>query len=58
MKVAIETGLREEFIVYMDDETYFAEPRHVGEEVHAAWESSVNHRLKGTNNSAGMPSDD
>jgi putative spermidine/putrescine transport system ATP-binding protein len=58
VKVAIETGLREEFIVYMDDEAYFAEPRHVGEEVHAAWEPSVNHRLKGTNNSAGMPSDD
>ena len=58
VKVAIETGLREEFIVYIDDDAFYAEPRKVGEEVHAAWEPSVNHHLKGTNNSAGMPSDD
>lgn len=58
VKVAIETGLREEFIVYVDDDTFYAEPRRVGETVHAAWAPGVNHHLKGTNNSAGMPDED
>ncbi len=58
VKIALDTGLREEFIVYVDDDTFYAEPRKVGEAVHAVWVPSVNHHLKGTNNSAGMPVED
>jgi putative spermidine/putrescine transport system ATP-binding protein len=58
VKVALETGLREEFIVYVDDDTFYREPRKVGEVVHAVWVPSVNHHLRGTNNSAGIPIED
>lgn len=55
VKVALETGLGEEFIVYMDDGDYFAHPREVGDIAHASWVPAVNHYLAGTNNSAGTP---
>ncbi|WP_278876406.1 ABC transporter ATP-binding protein [Paracoccus yeei] len=58
VKVALDTGLREEFIIYMDDEEFFARPRAVGETVHAAWDPALNHYLPGTNNSAGTPHED
>ena len=55
VKVALETGLNEEFIVYMDDGDYLIHPREVGDVAHAAWAASINHFLPGTNNSAGTP---
>lgn len=55
VKVSLDTGRREEFIVYMDDEDYFAAPKEVGQEVRATWQPALNHFLRGTNDSAGMP---
>jgi len=58
VKVALDTGLDEEFIIYMDDDAYFARPRDVGEVVHAEWNPALNHHLPGANNSAGTPHED
>lgn len=58
VKVALDTGLREEFIIYLDDDTFFAAPNRVGDTVHAAWEPAMNHYLKGQNNSTGTPHED
>ena len=58
VKVALDTGRREEFIIYMPDEAYFARPIDVGETIHASWEPAASHHLKGTNNSTGTPLED
>ncbi len=58
VKVALDTGLHEEFMIYLNDEDYFAHPRRVGETVHAAWDAALNHYLPGRNDSAGTPHED
>ena len=58
VKVALDTGNREEFIVYLDDDDYYAVPRKVGDRVHATWAPRFNHVLVGTNNSTGNPVED
>ncbi len=58
VKVALETGQGEEFMLYMNDEAYFARPKEVGDTVHVAWEPEMNHFLRGTNNSTGRPHED
>ncbi|WP_283176210.1 ABC transporter ATP-binding protein [Gemmobacter sp. 24YEA27] len=58
VKVALDTGSREEFIIYLPDEAWFARPITVGETIHARWEPTASHHLKGTNNSAGAPLED
>lgn len=58
VKVALDTGLREEFIIYMDDDEYFARPIEVGEAVHAHWDAQLSHHLVGSNNSTGNPHED
>ena len=58
VKLALETGTREEFIVYLDDDAYYAAPKTVGDKVHASWAPKVNHVLVGTNNSTGTPYED
>lgn len=58
VKVALDTGEREEFIIYMDEDAYFAQPIAVGETVHCAWDASLNHHLSGLNNSTGTPHED
>ncbi|MBO6900044.1 MAG: ABC transporter ATP-binding protein [Rhizobiaceae bacterium] len=55
VKVSLDTGQREEFIAYVDDEEYFAAPKEVGQKVYATWKPHLNHLLRGTNDSAGMP---
>ncbi len=58
VKVALDTGSREEFIVYLDDDEYFAAPQKVGDTAHATWEPKFNHILVGANNSTGTPHED
>jgi putative spermidine/putrescine transport system ATP-binding protein len=58
VKIALGTGLGEEFMIYMDDEDYFAHPHRVGDTVHAAWDAGLNHHLPGTNDSTGTPHED
>ena len=58
VKVALDTGTREEFIVYLDDDDYFAAPQQVGDTAHASWEPRHNHILVGTNDSTGTPHED
>lgn len=58
VKVALDTGQREEFIIYLDDDVYFSRPIEVGETVHAEWDASLNHHLVGANNSTGNPHED
>ncbi|QBX36042.1 ABC transporter ATP-binding protein [Paracoccus liaowanqingii] len=58
VKIALDTGEREEFIIYLDVEAYFERPIHVGELVHAEWDAFLNHHLVGLNNSTGSPHED
>ncbi|MCC7320762.1 MAG: ABC transporter ATP-binding protein [Rubellimicrobium sp.] len=58
VKVALDTGLREEFIIYMSEDSFFARPLEVGRTIHAAWDASLNHFLRGANNSTGTPHED
>ena len=58
VKVALDAGSREEFIVYLDEDDFYAKPREVGETVSAAWDARLNHFLAGTNNSTGVPFED
>ncbi len=58
VKVALDTGSREEFIAYIDDEAYYAAPREVGQKVFATWSPGQNHVLVGKNNSTGNPFED
>ncbi|NPD14021.1 ABC transporter ATP-binding protein [Xinfangfangia sp. D13-10-4-6] len=58
VKVALDTGSREEFIIYMPDDTWFARPIEIGETIHASWQPATSHHLKGTNNSTGTPLED
>ncbi len=46
---------QQEFVIYMDDESYFAEPRQVGDTVSAHWDGALNYRMIGTKNSSGNP---
>ena len=55
VKVSLDTGTGEEFIAYVDDDTFYAAPRDVGETVHASWPPQLNHWLKGRNDSTGTP---
>ncbi len=55
VKVSLDTGRGEEFIVYMDDDEYLAAPKEVGQVVYATWKPELNHFLRGTNDSAGTP---
>lgn len=58
VKVALDTGSREEFIAYLDDDEFYAAPRRVGDTVSAEWDPRFNHRLVGANNSTGTPHED
>jgi putative spermidine/putrescine transport system ATP-binding protein len=55
VKVALKTGQKDEFLVYLTDSDYFAKPRSVGEHVSAVWPVERNHYLIGENNSSGDP---
>jgi putative spermidine/putrescine transport system ATP-binding protein len=55
VKVALKTAQKDEFIVYLSDSEYFAEPRNVGDSIMAVWPSTKNHYLVGENNSSGDP---
>ena len=58
VKLALDTGTGEEFIIYQNDEAFYAAPKSVGQVVHASWDAAVNHLLRGTNNSTGNPFED
>jgi putative spermidine/putrescine transport system ATP-binding protein len=58
VKVALDTGLREEFIVYLSEDAFYAAPRQVGDMASAAWDPRFNYFLAGTNNSTGNPHED
>jgi putative spermidine/putrescine transport system ATP-binding protein len=58
VKVALDVGDSEEFIIYLDDDAYFAQPIDLGETVHAEWDAALNHQLVGLNNSTGNPHED
>jgi putative spermidine/putrescine transport system ATP-binding protein len=58
VKVALDTGSREEFIVYLGEDEFYAAPRQVGDVASAAWDPRLNHFLAGTNNSTGNPHED
>ena len=58
VKVALATGLGEEFIIYLDDDVFFAAPIGVGDTVHAVWDAVTNHHLEGQNDSTGTPHED
>src|SRR5690606_23437638 len=55
VKVALDTGSRQEFIAYLGEDEFFATPRRVGESVNAAWDARFNHFHAGANNSTGNP---
>ena len=55
VKVALDTGSRDEFIVYLDEDDFYSATRAVGDMINAAWEPRFNHLLVGTNNSTGNP---
>ena len=55
VKVSLDAGRGEEFIVYVDDDEYLAAPKEVGQVVYATWKPELNHLLRGTNGSAGTP---
>jgi len=58
VKVALDTGVREEFIAYLDEDEFYASPRQVGDQVGAVWEPRFNHILVGANDSTGTPHED
>jgi len=58
VKVALDTGTREEFVAYLDVDEYYAAPRDVGQKVFATWAAKFNHVLVGRNNSTGTPYED
>ena len=58
VKVALDTGSREEFVAYLDVDTYYTAPNEVGQKVRASWEPRFNHVLLGKNNSTGTPHED
>ncbi|MDX5349664.1 MAG: ABC transporter ATP-binding protein, partial [Paracoccaceae bacterium] len=58
VKVALATGVREEFVGYMDVDKYYAAPNEVGQKVRASWDARFNHVLPGQNNSTGTPHED
>ncbi|WP_374641226.1 ABC transporter ATP-binding protein [Tabrizicola sp.] len=58
VKVALDTGSREEFVAYLDVDRYYAAPNEVGQRVRASWEARFNHVLPGQNNSTGTPHED
>jgi putative spermidine/putrescine transport system ATP-binding protein len=55
VKVALATPTKEEFVVYLSDQTYFETPYTVGQTVHVDWRPEHNHVLLGTNDSSGVP---
>lgn len=58
VKLTIDTGTGEEFIVYLDDDEFYTDPTHVGDTAVASWESKYNHVLVGTNDSTGNPNEE
>lgn len=58
VKVSLDAGTADEFIAYIDDESYFAAPKKVGQEVYAHWDMAQNHVLRGRNDSTGNPIED
>jgi putative spermidine/putrescine transport system ATP-binding protein len=58
VKVALDTGTREEFVAYLDVDEYYAAPKEVGQKVLATWAAKCNHILRGRNNSTGTPYED
>ncbi len=58
VKVALDTGSREEFIAYLDDDEFYSAPKRVGDTAHASWSPKFNHVLVGTNDSTGTPHED
>ena len=57
-RAGVIRGRKSRFIAYLDDEAFYAAPKAVGQTVHASWEASANHLLRGTNNSTGNPFED
>ena len=55
VKLSLETEKQGEFNIYLGDDDYFKSPKSVGDHIVAAWESSQNHVLLGSNNSSGNP---
>jgi len=55
VKMSIIYAPQGEFVIYLDDEKYFAETRHVGETVCAHWDGELNYRMTGTKKSSGNP---
>ncbi|WP_281983214.1 ABC transporter ATP-binding protein [Thalassorhabdomicrobium marinisediminis] len=53
VKVGVNTAQDDEFIVYMDDRTYFDNPLSVGDAVISEWSTENVCHLLGTNNSTG-----
>lgn len=58
VKVALDTGSREEFVAYLDVDKYYSAPNEVGQKVRASWDARYNHVLLGQNNSTGTPHED
>jgi putative spermidine/putrescine transport system ATP-binding protein len=58
VKLALDTPAKDEFIIYLSDEAFFAAPRAVGDRVRATWSPEAVHVLVGTNDSKGTPHED
>ena len=58
VKLSIDCSQRDQFVVYLNDENYYAAPKAIGDHVVAYWDSSHNHHLIGANNSTGNPLED
>lgn len=57
VKISMDYPPQGEFVLYLDDESYFADPMKVGDEVLAHWDQAQNYVLEGTKDSAGNPFD-
>ena len=58
VKVSLAIGTSDDFIAYLNVDTYFDAPMAVGQQVHAQWDMAQNHVLRGTNDSTGNPVED
>jgi len=57
VKLAFERPEGQDFVVYLDDQTYFDDPIDVGDTASAHWDARVNYRLIGAKDSSGLASE-
>ncbi|MEQ1520601.1 MAG: ABC transporter ATP-binding protein [Aestuariivirga sp.] len=58
VKVGLKKPKHEEFVAYLSDADFFANPIRIGQSVEAHWDQHFNHVLPGRNDSVGTPHED